>query len=370
MKIIWVGNKYSDIKNCNNFFSHSINLYGPNNQNTFSFPYTRLSNSLNITNADRFINYKAHRILLEYPDAVFMFYNPTRAFSMDFEIKQRTICINNQSLLNMLNNKSICHNLFSNILNFAPYVNLFGKEISLESLRTVFNNDTFIIQEPNSAGGLGTHILSLKHKIDIQNLIQPDSLYLISSYIYPNISFNVHLLIMKDNFIAFPPSLQILSISDNGTFVFRGSDFINVNTINKVKLNKILTTIANRLNQYNYLGIIGIDFIQDVNGEIYFVEFNCRFQASSFLLNMSLKDCNLPSLQELNYQAFTNKSLKLEKNLAVPYASVIYYDSSNDEIIVPNSELYLKEEDCLSDYKKFEKFSYLFKNIFKSKTKR
>ena len=368
MKVIWIGNKYSDIKNCNNFFTYSINLYGPNNHNTFSFPYTRLSNSLNIANADKFINFKAIQILAEYPDALFMFYNPARVFRMSEIVKQHTTCLNSKSILKMLNNKSICHDLFSNLLKFAPYVNLSGRDISLEDLKIVFKNNTYIVQKPNSAGGLGTHIFSLNNEQKFKKLIQSDRLYLISSYIHNNISFNIHMLITEDGYISFPPSVQLIDITENGTFIFRGSDFINTDKINKEKLNQMLHRIADRLNTYNYLGIIGLDFIQDEKGEIYFIEFNCRFQASSFLINLAMKDYNLPSLQELNYKAFQREKIDMINNLSVPYASVIYYNGADSEIAIPNATLYYVEDDCLTFYKKTEIFSYLYKKVFKINT--
>ena len=363
MKIVWIGNKFSDIQYCNDCFFYSINLYGPNTDNAFSFPNRRLSNNLKIVEADKYINYKAHQILSEYPNIQFMFYNPTRVFSLDAEIEKHTVCLNNRLLLKMLNNKSTCHDLFSDILNFAPYVNLLGKDISLENLSTIFDNDTFIIQKPSSAGGLGTYILSLE-KNHIPCYLELNNRYLISSYVHNNISFNVHLLIQYDNFIMFPPSKQILSISNEGTFVFRGSDFINTNDINHAELKKIVLKIVNRLKKYNYLGVIGLDFIQDEKGKIYFVEFNCRFQASTFLLNMALHNYNLPSLQELNYQAFSSKNFELNKEFKVNFASTIFYEGADDEIIVPNTELYSIEKDSLQAYKKIDKFAYLYKKIF------
>ena len=364
MKVVWVGNKFSDIKYCNDYFLCSINLYGPNTQSTFSYANKRLSNSLKIAEADQYINYIAHQILLEHPDVEFMFYNPAKVYFLDSEIEKHTVCLNNKLLLKMLNNKSICHDLFSDIVNFAPYVNLLGQDIYLDNLKNIFNNDTFIVQNPDSAGGLGTFLVSID-EYDQSFRFKPNERFLISSYIHNNISFNVHILISADGYIIFPPSKQILSITNEGKFVYRGSDFINTNDINLVDLNKVLHKIVKRLKNYNYLGIIGLDFIQDSNGKIYFVEFNCRFQASSFLLNMALRDYNLPSLQELNYQAFSSlKNLQINEDFKVNYASTIFYEGADSEITVPNSKLLSIEDDSLQDYETLEKCSYLYKKVF------
>lgn len=234
MRIVWIGNKFSDIKNCNNFFSNSINLYGPNNSNTYSFNNSRLSNNLHIVDADNYINTTAMKLVAKYSDVVFMFYNQSKAFSMNSEIKRRTICINSKLLLDVLNNKALCHELFSDLLNFAPYITLFGRNISKIGLKAIFNNEVLVIQDPTSAGGLGSHILYLNN-MD-KKIFLPNKLYLISSYIHNNIAFNVHLLITKNSYISFPPSIQLINITKEGNFIFRGSDFINTSQINQKSL--------------------------------------------------------------------------------------------------------------------------------------
>lgn len=46
------------------------------------------------------------------------------------------------------------------------------------------------------------------------------------------------------------------------------------------------------------------------------------------------------------------------------YASTIYYESADKEIAVPNSRLYAIEEDSLKNYKRIDKYAYLYKKIF------
>ena len=58
-----------------------------------------------------------------------------------------------------------------------------------------------------------------------------------------------------------------------------------------------------------YRGVLGIDFILDKEGNIYFMELNPRFQASSFLISKYLeKYCNT-NIAELHYLAISNKPL-------------------------------------------------------------
>lgn len=73
----------------------------------------------------------------------------------------------------------------------------------------------------------------------------------------------------------------------------------------------------------NYRGICGLDFIVQ-NNKLYFIEINPRFQGSSFLINRTLFENNLPSLYELNEMAFSNEPIKIEKkkleNLNINYS--------------------------------------------------
>ena len=55
-----------------------------------------------------------------------------------------------------------------------------------------------------------------------------------------------------------------------------------------------------------YRGICGFDYIQ-TKSQLLFLECNPRFQASTYLLNLTLEKEGLPSIQELNYMAFNHR---------------------------------------------------------------
>ena len=120
-------------------------------------------------------------------------------------------------------------------------------------------------------------------------------------------SYNIMGVIFNDCIVAYQPSKQIIEIEDNN-FKFKGSDF-KIDLKEDIK-NKMLNTffkIANELKNLNYIGIFGCDFIVN-NDEIYFIELNPRFQASSFILNypeglnpyiahiLAFSDCKLKKL--------------------------------------------------------------------------
>jgi len=80
-----------------------------------------------------------------------------------------------------------------------------------------------------------------------------------------------------------------------------------------------------------YRGVMGIDAIAH-NGNVYFMEVNPRFQNSSSVLNMGLRDNNLPSLQELNYRCFYGGDINI-RTFDVNYSSYIRdYGAKNSDI--------------------------------------
>lgn len=71
-----------------------------------------------------------------------------------------------------------------------------------------------------------------------------------------------------------------------------------------------------------YKGICGIDFLLYDN-EVFFLEFNPRFQGASFLIDLALSNYNL-SLYQLNKQCFIDKVdndfIPNLSNLVIPYS--------------------------------------------------
>ena len=70
------------------------------------------------------------------------------------------------------------------------------------------------------------------------------------------------------------------------------------------------------------------------NNEVYFVEINPRFQASTILLNIALNDAELPCIQMLQLSIFDGKTLppteKLE-NIDVNYSLYKYKKEFQDD---------------------------------------
>ena len=63
-----------------------------------------------------------------------------------------------------------------------------------------------------------------------------------------------------------------------------------------------------------YMGVLGIDFIK-VENEFYFIEINPRFQGSTQKVDKILKDNNLPSIFEYNYNFFKGLDMPTTNNI-------------------------------------------------------
>ena len=102
-----------------------------------------------------------------------------------------------------------------------------------------------------------------------------------------------------------PISLQ-LSEKNKERILYHGADYVAAHTISEnivVKLKEYTNNILIHIKQLGYLGIIGLDFLI-TKDEIYFLEVNPRYQASSFLINIALKEKGFSSLSKMNLTAF------------------------------------------------------------------
>lgn len=312
-KYIWIGHRETEIFKTNCFFTSSITSWGSNQNGNIS--YCKKFDARDIDNEIKykFIIEELKKLQLNENTKV-MFYSPTLAHRLlsaypDFE--NNFICLNPKNILNILNNKINTRLWFSNYMPVLNFVLLSGANCQIENLKSFFPDYShFIIQEAKSAGGLGTFLIDSTNCTDIFSELKQDNLYLVSCYAYPSFSVNSHILITKDDIIIFPASTQIIENYDN-KLIYAGADFINYQYIDKEYQEKIYSyskKIGQLLKETGYMGICGIDFLI-YNNDVYFVEINPRFQASSFLLNIALEEQGLPCIQELQLFAFYGKEI-------------------------------------------------------------
>lgn len=255
-----------------------------------------------------FISCKMTEILSIHPHAQFIFYNPKIAYSIDYSLRQYILCLNDNKLLDLLSDKIYTRYWFGHYVPALPSIIIDSPNLSFNELETNFmKSKQYVVQKNKSSGGFGTFIISESNHM-LENIRDNyRELFIVSPYVKNGFSVNINAIISAEHNILFSPSIQITEIN-NQRILYHGSDYIAAQTLSDEtikKLNSYTSIILDCLKNMGYLGIIGLDFLV-TEKEIYFLEINPRYQASSFLINIALKEYNLPSLSQLNMSVFYN----------------------------------------------------------------
>lgn len=327
--LYWVGTRQSDIDNLKNFFLGSITIYGNNRNGNIAFcenSEQRINHNYVDENCEKFIVRVLKKICSNDKNAKFMFYDPIFAYQYGDLIRSRTICLNSLRLLEMFSNKLRSRAVVRNIIKTIPHTVLKGSDCTIDNFCSCFiGNNEFIIQKAISCGGEGT--IHIKSAIDLKD-ISPNQNYIVSPYIN-GISLNVHIIIANNDICFFPPSVQIITEIKNKC-LYSGADYICYKMLSP-KIKSMIKTKSIELGKMakskGYRGVLGIDYLLADN-ELYFIEFNPRFQASSHLINKVLiKEFNL-SLQQLNMNAFDNQDISKIEDFEVNYSNFSYTNTN------------------------------------------
>lgn len=325
---VWVGPRGIDCK-FDVLFSDAICYYSDNNLTS-----TRKANIFG-SKFNKFIKEKMLKILNTHPEAKFIFYNPKIAYRLDSTLRKYVECLNEVALLDMLNDKIYTRYWLGNYIPVLPSIIIDSKNLSFETLEEELGYaEQYVVQRNRSSGGLGTYLLSKENKMlsTLQNEFH--ELFIVSPYICNGFALNINAIIGQENITIFPPSLQI-SERNAERILYHGSDYVALHSISSLILDKIYSyanKILERLQSLGYLGILGMDFLITEN-EVYFLEINPRYQASSFLINITLKEKSYPSLSELNLMAFGKKKKVFFdfKQLKINYSYYKYLYSSRSK---------------------------------------
>lgn len=336
-KYIWIGHREAEIFKTNNFFDYSITSWGSGENNNISYSRNNMTRNIDDKLRNIFIIEELKKILVD-KDYRIMFYSSTLAYSLlktNPEFKELFICLNPHSVLTLLNNKINTRLWISNHMPVLEFILLAGADCHYEKIKDYFpDHIDFIIQDALSSGGVGTFLMTLENHEDVIKKLNNNNLYLVSYYASPSFSINNHILVTDDDVVVFPASVQIIDKYKNNLF-YSGADYISYKYIKNEYRNKVYQhskKIGNMLRAIGYRGVCGIDFLI-YNDEVYFIEINPRFQASTLLLNIALEEVGLPCMQELQLNAFSGVSLyykeKLEQ-LNVNYSLYKYKKESQD----------------------------------------
>lgn len=388
--LYWVGPRDSDISYTGDMFDGAITLFGDeinNNSSAYCKHYhSRVNHNIIDVDQDSFTFTEIANRIEKDKEAKFIFYNPNIVFKTEklSEFRKYILCLNDVNLMRQLNNKIRFRKLFEDLVNMLVCMTVTSEQCQYENLREMFKitdkETKFVVQAPVASGGYGTFILNSDNGNEIRKEIIPGGEYLVSEFIQNSVPVNSHIIIFKDDILFTPSSVQIMKESDDRLF-YRGADFITYKKIPEHKrkiFEKEVSVVGRKLQQMGYRGICGIDGMI-TEDDVYILEVNNRFQASTPLINLSLSKVGLPSLHKLNCQAFedggvSKQLLDVIPNLDVSYSNYVFTSGDVDFHLVHFYERvranqgnrYIEElvEDGYSKSQTSERYAYQFKIIF------
>ena len=374
--IYWIGIKESDLDDAKHIFKKSVTYFGKNSDKNISYSSQtgeRVNHNLVNNKANKFIAHAIQEILCSDSEAHFMYFSPYHAYFLPKEILQKVYCINHKSVLEMLRNKINTRFWLAYIVPIVPSILIDSSRCNYKDISQLFDNkfDRYVVQQNYSAGGYSTYVLSKTQSCKLEK----NELLLASPYYEKSVSINITAIIYKNDVVLYPASIQII-VEDKCRLLYKGADFISYKTVDKEIQNKVVVyakKICKYLQNIGYCGICGIDFLSD-GKEVYFMEVNERFQASTYLLNLALKEHQLPSVQEMCIQSFDSEKCDFDlSELCVNYSNYIYTYHESYKHCYPyiyrkakknNNVLRIVGDDYLN-CNIYEEDAYLFALIFK-----
>lgn len=327
-KIVWIGTKESDIFHTNKFFNSSITACGSGKNGNYSFSVANnIRINYNVDNPEytQYLLKNMKRTIVDDPMVQFMYYNPYYAHLLDSSLASHVCCLNPKPIMNLLRSKCEMRIFASKCISIVPFERILGREINTVLASNInITEKKYIVQENISSGGEGTYVVSNINEIPD---FSKNTVYLLAPYYEKNIPINVNFVIFDDEIVVFPASIQIIR-QINGKLLFMGTDYHIEKYHAHLKQDVILENtlkLASALKDLGYRGIGGFDYILTEN-QLLFLECNPRFQASTYLLNLSLEEQQLPSVQELNFMAFEHKNAPDYDffTMKVPYSCIAH----------------------------------------------
>lgn len=324
---IWVGIKESDLDDVDIPFQHSLTFFGSGEGTNIAFSAKigkRVNHNLDSKETTHFLAKQIEQFLQQYPDARLTYFSQYHVHTLPPQVKERCFAYNDREILELLHNKINARFWLASLVPTVPSILFSGKHCNFEKIKSVFpeHGERFVVQKNHSAGGYSTFLLPEFSTPPFS----PSELLLVSPYIEHSVPVNVTAVIFAEEILLFPPSIQIIVV-DDGRLLYKGADFISFRTLPdllKVKLTEYAKKICRCLQGVGYRGVCGIDFIASED-EVYFMEVNERFQASSYLINIALRQQARTSIQKLSFQAFEEPYSGLDMSgFTVDYSNYIY----------------------------------------------
>lgn len=379
--IYWVGVRESDLLGLDHMYKGSITFFGSGqngNRCLFQNKVPRKNHNESDPQFDLFYTQTMRKVLQENPSAQFMFYNQDMSYHIEPSLKGRVVCCNKFELLQSLNNKMLCKLWLKEVVSLLPSLQVFGSELQFASLRNWFSDcEAFVVQPDYSSGGHSTYLLTEENESRVLTQLNPAVLYSISPYMKNAIPVNIHGVAYQNGFQLYPPSIQIIQQRQD-QLLYRGGDFMAVQMLTSDKLECIYSVakaVSKKLLSAGYLGVYGIDLIFQ-GDNIFFLEINPRFQASTPILNYVLQQQGHFSINQCCFDAFAGRCMDgtwhdmLELNIA--YSILSYTEDAVDtpfsqhiweKFFSVNPQLSLLTDGYCPDVSS-EPGAYLFRTIY------
>lgn len=297
---------------CNElFFEGSITLYPNHEKGNIYYsdvPLSDIKSAEFLKNYQAYIYHTAMKIQAEQPNVEFLCFN-AKIKKICKELKDLPIIEDSMDAISdFLNNKYETRKYVKNMIPTLDYIWLKGKDLDYANLTKQMGTEQFVVQAINGAGGENTFLIHSKEELNA--FTESENFYGISQYV-KNIPLNATLVISQEDILYLPISAQLILLRDN-RFKYYGGDFSYVKNLPKPVIDKVYEyseKLGKHLQKEGYRGILGIDYILKENQDVFFMEINPRFQASSFLINMVLEQKFNTCLGEQHYLAIKNQKL-------------------------------------------------------------
>lgn len=271
-------------------------------------------------------------------------------------------------LIDKLNDKKFIRNYLKKYIPIIDAI-FIDHKISYEEACKKANSHEMVIQGKVGAGGNNTFYVDCEEKFEhYTNSVNHN--YFLAKYVV-HIPVNSTLIITESGKVKLPSSVQLIKLEDD-KFKYVGADFIYYDKLSyqvKIKIDEYTQIIKEQLQKLGYRGIAGIDFIIDENEDVYFMEINPRFQASSFIINQYLKLYCDTCLAELHSMATNGNYIgniyleKIEKSFLNCSDKDDYSIFSNYKI-VKNGYFKKNKESC---FRKVYNYSILSSGFFQKR---
>lgn len=317
-----------------------------------------------------FIIKNMSRITKNNPDATFLAFNKKIKDLLSDQTQFDITFEKDYALIDKINDKKYIRDL---IKDRVPVIKTtwIDKKISYADAKKITKSQKFVMQGRIGTGGNNTYYIDSLEKFNKYSDYLNNK-YFLSKYL-DNIPVNITLVIGKYETIKLPISVQLIK-QINDRFKYVGADFIYARELDDKAISKIndyANIIALELKRLGYQGIVGIDYIIDNNDNVYFMELNPRFQASSFIINKYLEKYCSTNLAELHYLAITNKCMgnnyldKIDKSFVNCYSNKDYNEYKYAKKVI--NGYYTKNKD--SYFRKVFDYSILKNSDFEKRKK-